>query len=110
TFNRLSKLPLGRVQARGWLREQLLRSKAGMGGHLDELEPDMIARPFVDRGQMSVTNSTLNASVIPGWSSEISGTYWTGLTQLAYTLGDEELIAKAARWVDAVLKNAESDG
>ena len=91
--SRLTPLPLGSVTAQGWLKTQLERSKAGMGGHLDELEPEMIAKPFVDRSHKS--------KVSPGWSGEISGTYWTGLVQLAFTLDDEELKAKARKWVYA---------
>lgn len=89
--SRLTRLPLGSVIAQGWLKTQLERSKAGMGGHLDELEPDMIAKPYVDRSHKS--------KVSPGWSGEISGTYWTGLVQLAFTLNDDELKAKADKWV-----------
>ena len=48
TYQKFSKLPLGAVTARGWLKDQLLRSKDGMGGHLDELEPDMIATPHIN--------------------------------------------------------------
>lgn len=63
----LSVCPLGSVTAQGLLKTQLERSKAGMGGHLDELEPDMIAKPYVDR--------THKSKVSAGWSGEISGTY-----------------------------------
>ena len=43
----LRKLPLGSITAKGWLREQLLRNKDGIGGHMDELEPEMVANPFI---------------------------------------------------------------
>jgi len=113
TFQRLHKLPLGAVTADGWLREQLLRSKDGTGGHLDELEPDMIANPFIDYSAFKrMPNAVADAdpTFAAGWSSEISGTYWTGLVQLAFTLGDAELIAKADKWVSGVLKHQEPDG
>ncbi len=100
--SRLTQLPLGSVTAQGWLKMQLERSKAGMGGHLDELEPEMIAKPYVDRNHKS--------KVSPGWSGEISGTYWTGLVQLAFTLDDAELKAKAGKWVHATLALQEEDG
>jgi len=102
SFNHLSRLPLGAVTAEGWLKTQLERNKAGMGGHLDELEPEMIARPYVDRQHKS--------PVSPGWSGEISGTYWTGLIQLAFTLNDAELKAKARKWVYSTLALQEEDG
>ncbi len=98
----LERLPLGKITAQGWLKEQLQRSKAGMGGHLDELEPEMIGKPYVDRNHHS--------PVSPGWSGEISATYWTGLIQLAFTLNDPELIAKANSWVHATIALQEADG
>lgn len=102
SYNQLARLPLGSVIAEGWLKAQLERNKSGMGGHLDELEPEMIAKPYIDRNHKS--------PVIPGWSGEISGTYWTGLVQLAFTLNDEELKAKARKWVYATLALQEEDG
>ena len=103
TYNKLHKLPLGSVTARGWLKEQLTRSKHGTGGHLDELEPDMIANPFIDYSCFKrLPGSTEDAkpTFAAGWSGEISGTYWTGLVQLAYTLNDEELIAKGGIYAE----------
>jgi len=102
TQPKYKRLPLGSVVADGWLRDQLLRARDGMGGNLDLLEPEMIAKPYVDREHQS--------AVIPGWSGEISGEYWYGLVQLAFVLNDEELIAKAERWVRASLALQEPDG
>ena len=112
TYNKLSKLPLGAVTARGWLREQLLRNKDGMGGHLDELEPDMLATPFINYSSFKKHPflGEPEPSVASGWCGELSGKYWTGLIQLAFTLNDKELIEKAARWIEGVLKHQEPDG
>ena len=44
-YSKLSSLPLGSITAEGFLKEQLIRNKNGMGGHLDEIEPGMIANP-----------------------------------------------------------------
>lgn len=111
TYNKLHKLPLGSVTAKGWLKEQLQRSKEGTGGHLDELEPDMIATPFINySAYKSRPGANDDATFAAGWSSEISGTYWTGLVQLAFTLNDEALIAKATQWIDGVLAHQEADG
>ncbi|MBE6883879.1 MAG: hypothetical protein E7487_04685 [Ruminococcaceae bacterium] len=113
TYNKFSKLPLGSITARGWLKEQLLRNKDGMGGHLDELEPEMIATPFINYTSFKrLPNETTDAdpTFAAGWSGEISGTYWAGLTQMAFTLGDQELIDKVTTWVDGVLKHQEPDG
>ncbi|MBE6883880.1 MAG: hypothetical protein E7487_04690 [Ruminococcaceae bacterium] len=113
TYNKFSKLPLGSVTARGWLKEQLLRSKDGMGGFLDILEPEMIATPFHTYSafkELPNFAKDLDPTFAAGWSSEISGTYWTGLVQLAFTLNDQELIDKATTWIEGVLKHQEPDG
>ena len=113
THNKLSLLPLGSVQAQGWIRDQLLRSKDGMGGHLDELEPDTIANPFINYSafkRLPFQTEDDDRTHTAGWSGEISGIYWQGLVQLAFTLNDPELIAKATRWVEGVLKHQEADG
>ena len=113
TYNKLHKLPLGSITAQGWLKEQLMRNKAGMGGHLDELEPDMIATPFINYSsfkRLPHAQGDADPSFAAGWCSEISGTYWTGLVQLAFTLNDPELIAKADAWIAGVLKHQEEDG
>lgn len=105
-YSKLLPFPLGSITARGFLREQLLRNKEGMGGHLDELEPEMIALPFVDRKYVNRWGDGDQA----GWGAEISGNYWTGLIELAFSLGDEELIKKATDWVNAVIKKQQADG
>lgn len=101
----LQTLPLGRIVARGWIRDQLSRNKDGIGGHLDELEPNMIANPYVN----CQTDEGWGASKA-GWGAEISGNYWYGLIQLAFTLDDPELKQKAERWVSQVLANQRPNG
>ena len=101
----LEPLPLGAITARGWLKEQLTRSRDGMGGHLDELEPQMIATPYTTRESYKGWGAST-----PGWGAEISGNYWNGLVQLAWTLDDGTLKAKATKWVAEVLKNVEPNG
>ena len=104
----LTALPLGNITAEGWLKAQLERNKAGMGGQMDELEPEMIGKPFVDRNHKSRAGHPFGR--LPGWSGEFSGLYWTGLVQLAFTLDDKELKAKAGKWVKGVLALQEKDG
>jgi DUF1680 family protein len=104
--NRLSAVPLGRITARGWIKEQLEREAAGMSGHLDELEPDMIGNAYTTKSR----DEQLAEAVRAGWCAEISGNYWSGFIQLAFVLQDETLIGKARQWVDAVLDGQEEDG
>jgi len=106
TFAQLRQLPLGSVTASGWLREQLIRNKNGIGGHLDELEPHMIATPYTTHETEPRWGNDRKA----GWGAEISGNYWTGLVELAFTLDDTELKAKAGKWVNEVLSQQHADG
>ena len=105
-YNRLTQLPLGRVRPAGWLLEQLRRNKEGLGGHLPELEPRMIATPYTTRE----TEPRWGRERSAGWGAEISGNYYNGLVELAFTLDDAELKEKAAAWVETVLKNQRPDG
>jgi DUF1680 family protein len=102
SHSRLSRLPLGAVRAEGWIARQMRVEAAGMSGHMDELEPDMIGNPFVTRSR--------KRGVSAAWCSEISATYWAGLVQLAWTLNDSQLKKKAAKWVKGVLAAQEKDG
>lgn len=106
TFAKLRPLKLGTVTPRGWLLEQLLRNKDGMGGHLAELEPRMIATPYTT----GETEPRWGEARKAGWGAEISGNYWTGLVELAFTAGDAELIQKAEKWVGEVLAHRRDDG
>ena len=105
-YAKLKLLPPGAVRAKGWIREQLLRNKDGMGGHLDELEPQMLATPYTTREPCERWLPAYRA----GWGAELSGNYWYGLILLAFTLDDAELKAKATAWVDEVLTHQEPDG
>lgn len=105
-FARLSALPAGSVRAEGFLRDQLMLNKDGMGGHLDEIAPAMIADPFVNRKHVGSWGEGDQA----GWGAEIAGNYWTGVIDLAFSLNDAELIEKATAWVDAMLAVQRDDG
>ncbi len=103
---KLHRLPLGTIHPRGWLAEQLRRNIEGLGGHLDELEPAMIATPYTTRE----THKPWGKAAQAGWGAEISGNYWTGLISLAFGTGDASMIAKVDKWVTDVLKNRREDG
>lgn len=103
---KLHAFPLGSLTAKGFLKEQLIRNKNGMGGHLDNLEPGMIANPYINRTYVERWGDGDQA----GWGAEISGNYWSGLIELAFSLNDEDLIKKVTHWVDTMLKKQQKDG
>lgn len=94
--NAFSLLPLGAVKPRGWLQGQLQIQAAGLGGHLDELWPDL----GPNSGWLGGT----------GESWERGPYFLDGLVPLAYLLEDQQLIAKARRWVEWTLTNQRPDG
>ena len=105
-FQKLDRYPLGSIKAEGFLKEQMLRGKDGICGHLHELEPNMIADPYINKTPVPAWEKG-NQN---GWGAEISGNYWTGYIQFAYTLGDPEMIKTATEWVDTMLKKQRADG
>ena len=105
-YAKLKSYPLGSITAEGFLREQLMKNKDGMGGHLDELEPGVIRDPFINRTHVGGWTDVDQA----GWGAEISGNYWSGLIELAFSLNDKELIEKVTNWVDTMMKYQREDG
>jgi hypothetical protein len=102
----LEPLKPGEIVARGWLRRQLELSLSGMGGHLGEIEPDQMAKPYVTRD----FDPANGARGLVGWCAEMGAQYTLGAALLAYTLGDDALIAKAAERVRAAMSLQEPDG
>ena len=106
TYQKLNRYPLGAIHAKGFLRDQMERGKDGISGHLYELEPGMIADPYINKTYVPAWGDGDQS----GWGGEISGNYWTGYIQFAYTLNDPEMIAIATDWVDTMLKKQKPDG
>jgi hypothetical protein len=76
------ELPLGSIEPRGWLRQQLERQRDGLTGDLDQRYSTIVGP----------RNGWLGGDG-DGWER---GPYWLdGLVLLAYLLQDEQLIAKA---------------
>jgi hypothetical protein len=79
----------------GWLREQLRTQANGLTGHLDEFWPDVAASGWIGGNE-------------EGWER---GPYWLdGLVPLAWQLDDDELKAKAHRWIEAIVSGQHEDG
>lgn len=91
------ELPLGNIQAKGWLADQLNRMKAGLTGHLDARYPQVIGS----------RNGWLGGDG-DAWER---GPYWVdGLLPLAYILKDQALINKVKPWIEWTLNNQREDG
>ena len=95
--NSYLELPLGSIKAEGWLKEMLIRQKEGSTGKMDELYPKV----------MGENNGWLGGDG-DQWER---GPYWIhGLITLAYTLDDQELIAKTTPWIEWVLNSQKDNG
>ena len=91
------ELPIGAIEPKGWLLDQLRRQREGLTGYLDEVYPQVVGE----------SNGWLGGDG-DGWER---GPYWMdGLVPLAYILDDEKLKKKARTWVEWSLQNQPEDG
>lgn len=91
-----SFLPLGSIQPRGWLRNQLEIQANGLSGHLDET--------WADVGP----NSAWLGGTGESWER---GPYFLdGLIPLAWLLNDGRLKEKAQKFINWTLENQQANG
>ena len=94
----LTKLPVGKVQPKGWLREVLVRQSKGLNGQLGTVSA------WLDKQD----NQWLSDRGDHGWE-EVP--YWLrGYSSLAYILDDEAMKQEAQVWFDAVLTHLKTNG
>ncbi len=92
----LVKLPIGQIEVRGWLLSQLQLMRSGFTGHLPEISRFLKE----DSGWLTLRGK--------GWEEM---PYWLkGYGDLAYLLKDQEMIATARKWIEAILGSQQSDG
>jgi hypothetical protein len=92
-------LPIGSVQAEGWLLKQLHLQKDGLTGHAEDL--------YNGDGDLGAGSDWLGGT---GDSWERVPYYVKGLTALAYVLNDNTLKEKAQKWIDWSLNNQQPSG
>ncbi len=91
------QLPLGSIQAEGWMKEQLMRMRSGLTGHLDEAY-EQVCGP---------RNCWLGGDG-DAWER---GPYWIdGLLPLVYILDDDALKKKVQPWIEWTLASQQDDG
>lgn len=94
------KLPVGSIEAGGWLRKQMELMADGYFGHLGEISGFLIKE----------NNSWLSPEGIGdhGWE-ELP--YWLkGYSNLAYLLDREDMIEETKIWIEAVFNSQKEDG
>lgn len=102
----LTPLKPGEITAQGWLRRQIELSLDGLGGHLGEIEPDQMVKPYVTRDY----NPANGARGLLGWCAEMAGEFALGRATIGYALGNEVLLREAETRTQAALALQESDG
>ncbi len=94
----LLKLPVGKVQPRGWLRKYLELQRDGLNGQLGTVSA------WLDKNN----NQWLSNQGDHGWE-EVP--YWIrGYCSLAYILNDDAMKREVNTWLNAVLNNQASNG
>ena len=94
----LLKLPVGKVQPKGWLRKYLELQRDGLNGQLGSVSA------WLDKNN----NQWLSNQGDHGWE-EVP--YWIrGYSSLAYILDDEAMKQEVKTWILAVLNNQTSNG
>ena len=92
---KLSPFTTKELKPRGWMRRQLEIQAKGLAGNLDKIWPD-------------VADSSWIGGVHEAWERV---PYWLdGFIPLAYLLEDEDMIARAKKYVDAILARQRPDG
>lgn len=95
TKNKFQFFTRGEVKPEGWLKRQLRIQADGLSGNLDKVWPDVRDSQWIGGDR-------------DGWERV---PYWLdGFIPLAYLLEDEDLIARAKKYVDGILERQCEDG
>ena len=83
------------ITPQGWLRDQLVIQAKGLAGNLDKMWPD-------------VRDSAWIGGDREGWERV---PYWLdGFIPLAFLLRDEDMIARAEKYITSILDRQQKDG
>lgn len=92
-----AQLALGEIKPAGWLQAQMQTMLDGMTGNLDQIYEFVVG-----------DNNAWLGGEGDAWER---GPYWIdGALPMAYIMGDEELKAKALKWVEAILASQKESG
>lgn len=90
------QLPMGAVEAKDWLKQQLYLQKNGLTGAIH------------DEYALYGENNGWRGGTGDGW--EKGAYYLRGLASLAWVLDDDELKTKAMEWIDFILDSQRENG
>lgn len=94
-MNKWSFYTSDEIKPSGWLKKQLQIQAEGLSGNLDKMWPD-------------IKESAWIGGSCDGWERV---PYWLdGFIPLAYLLENEDMIARAKKYIDAIIAQQKSDG
>lgn len=94
-MNKMKLFTSNEIKPKGWLKRQLEIQANGLSGNLDKVWPD-------------VRDSAWIGGKCEGWERV---PYWLdGFIPLAYLLEDEDMIARAKKYIDSIISSQRSDG
>lgn len=96
-FNRL---PVGSIQAGGWLKKALELERDGLAGNLGEISIWL----------SKTNNAWLNKEGKGAYGWEELPYWLKGYANIGYMLKDQKMITEAKFWIDAVLNNQRDNG
>ncbi len=92
-----AQLPIGEITPEGWLRTQMQTMLDGMTGNLDDVYAFVVG-----------DNNAWLGGEGDAWER---GPYWIdGALPMAHIMGDKALLAKANKWVEAILASQKENG
>jgi hypothetical protein len=94
------KLPIGSVKPGGWLKKQLELQRDGLTGHLGEISI------WLNR----TDNAWLNKNGLGKYGWEELPYWLKGYGDIAYMLGDKQMLANTKFWIEAVINNQRPNG
>jgi len=94
------KLPIGSIQPGGWLKKQLELQRDGLTGHLGEISI------WLNR----TDNAWLNKDGLGKYGWEELPYWLKGYGDIAYMLGDKQMLANTKFWINAVISNQRPNG
>ncbi|SBV96614.1 beta-L-arabinofuranosidase domain-containing protein [uncultured Dysgonomonas sp.] len=96
--NNFIKLPVGKVQPKGWTKRMLELQRDGLAGQLGEISAWLNKK----------NNAWLNTGGEYGWE-EVP--YWLkGYGNMAYIFNDPKMLAETKIWIEAAIKSQQPDG
>lgn len=95
-----TKLSVGSITPRGWLKELLVRQRKGLNGNLGEISAWL----------QKTDNAWLSKDGSGKWGWEEVPYWLKGYADMGYILKDKAVIAESKKWIEAVFASRRPDG